>query len=85
MCSHQPSCPPADAADREAAYAVACHPEQGWSLLCNGVVAFEDSGVLLPDGRSIPPHRSPQRRQSPRPVPAGHRTHTARRPHFPRR
>jgi hypothetical protein len=53
-------CPPADAADREAAHTVACHPEQGWSLLCNGVVAFEDTGVLLPGGRSIPPHRSPQ-------------------------
>jgi hypothetical protein len=35
---------------------VASHPEQGWSLLCNGVVVFEDTGVLLPDGRSIPPH-----------------------------
>jgi len=32
-------------------------PEQGWSLLCNGVVVFADTGVLLPDGQSIPPHR----------------------------
>ena len=37
---------------------MASHPEQGWSLLCNGVVVFEDTGALLPDGRSIPPHRS---------------------------
>jgi hypothetical protein len=33
------------------------HPEQGWSLLCNGVVLFEDTGDLLPDGRVIMPHR----------------------------
>jgi hypothetical protein len=26
---------------------VACHPEQGWSLLCNGVVLFDDAGVLV--------------------------------------
>jgi predicted component of type VI protein secretion system len=26
------------------------HPEQGWSLLCNGVVLFDDAGGLLPDG-----------------------------------
>ncbi len=85
MCLHQPSCPPADAADRAAAHAVASHPEQGWSLLCNGVVAFEDTGVLLPGGQSIPPHRSSQLRRLPRPVPAGHRTHAGRLPHFPRR
>jgi hypothetical protein len=45
------------ATDREAARAVARHPEQGWSLLCNGVVLFDDTGELLPDGRVIPPHR----------------------------
>jgi Family of unknown function (DUF5999) len=57
MCQHQPSCPRADASDREAAHVMASHPEQGWSLLCNGVVVFEDTGALLPDGRSIPPHQ----------------------------
>jgi hypothetical protein len=36
---------------------VVSHPEQGWSLLCNGIVMFEDTGALLPDGRSIPPHQ----------------------------
>jgi Family of unknown function (DUF5999) len=35
---------------------VVAHPEQGWSLLCNGVVVFEDTGDLLPDGRIIAPH-----------------------------
>ena len=59
MCSHQPPCPPADAVDREAARAVVCHPEQGWSLLCNGVIVFEDTGELLPDGSCVEPHRGP--------------------------
>ena len=36
---------------------MASHPEQGWSLLCNGVVLFEDTGELLPDGRVVAPHR----------------------------
>lgn len=33
------------------------HPEQGWSLLCNGVILFDDTGELLPDGVIVPPHR----------------------------
>lgn len=57
MCQHQTQCPSADSADRESARLVAHHPEQGWSLLCNGVVLFEDTGELLPDGRAIAPHR----------------------------
>lgn len=57
MCQHQPPCPTADSADREAAHLVAHHPEQGWSLLCNGVLLFEDTGELLPDGQIIAPHR----------------------------
>ena len=57
MCRHHPACPAADAPDRDAARVVASHPEQGWSLLCNGVVIFEDTGELLPDGASIAPHR----------------------------
>ncbi|GGS97246.1 hypothetical protein GCM10010254_16390 [Streptomyces chromofuscus] len=59
MCQHQPPCPTADSADRESARLVAHHPEQGWSLLCNGVVLFEDTGELLPDGQIIAPHRLP--------------------------
>lgn len=55
MCQHQPACPAATARDHAAARAVARHPEQGWSLLCNGVVLFDDSGELLPDGRPIDP------------------------------
>jgi Family of unknown function (DUF5999) len=57
MCQHQPTCPSADSPDREAAHTVAHHPEQGWSLLCNGVLLFEDTGELLPDGQIIAPHR----------------------------
>jgi hypothetical protein len=59
MCEHQPPCPNAEAVDRDAARVVSCHPEQGWSLLCNGVIMFEDTGELLPDGSCIQPHRGP--------------------------
>ena len=56
MCSHQPTCPPVTdgIANPLTARVVADHPEQGWSLLCNGVVRFDDGGALLPDGTSIP-------------------------------
>jgi hypothetical protein len=57
MCQHQPQCPRAEAPGRGAARVVASRPEQGWSLLCNGVLLFEDTGELLPDGRLISPHR----------------------------
>ena len=56
MCTHQPPCPSADRADRDAARSVACHPEQGWSLLCNGVIVFDDMGEILPGGQAVPPH-----------------------------
>jgi hypothetical protein len=59
MCQHRPSCPSADSPDREAAHTVASHPEQGWSLLCNGVILFDDTGELLPDGQVVEPHRGP--------------------------
>jgi len=58
MCQHQPPCPPTDAVDHAAARVVACHPEQGWSLLCNGVVVFEDTGALLPNRQIVPPQRA---------------------------
>ena len=51
MCPHQPPCPPAD---RHAAHTVAFHPGQGWSLLCNGVIVFDDMGEILPGGRVLP-------------------------------
>lgn len=46
-CQHRPRCPGASARDRTAACIVASHPEQGWSLLCNGIVLFDDAGVLV--------------------------------------
>ena len=57
MCPHTPRCPDPSGPDREAARTVVSHPEQGWSLLCNGIVIFEDTGELLPGGAAIAPHR----------------------------
>jgi hypothetical protein len=61
MCQHLSPCPTADATDREAARIVVTFREQGWSLLCNGVIVFEDTGEILPDGSMIEPHRGPAR------------------------
>lgn len=52
-CQHNPPCPSVEATDRDAAHVIAAHPEQGWSLLCNGIVMFDDFGELLPDGRCL--------------------------------
>ena len=57
QCAHRPTCPPADAADHDAARVVRAHPEQGWNLLCNGVVVFDDTGEILPDRQVVAPHR----------------------------
>jgi hypothetical protein len=54
-CWHCPRCPDALAPDRSAARVVASQPGQGWSLLCNGVVLFDDGGALLADGRTVTP------------------------------
>ena len=45
-CPHTPVCPAAGDRNRTAAVIVAAHPEQGWYLLCNGVIIFDDSGYL---------------------------------------
>lgn len=68
-CPHEPNCPDANAVDRDAAHVITSHPEQGWSRLCNGVIVFEDTGELLPDGRTIAPHRGPAP-HTPAPAPA---------------
>ena len=57
MCAHRTPCPEADSEARDLAAVVSSHPEQGWRLLCNGVVLFDDTGELLPDGGVIAPHR----------------------------
>jgi len=51
MCTHDPACPPADAIDWWAARNITAHPGQGWTLLCNGALVFDDRGALLPDGK----------------------------------
>jgi len=58
MCQHQPRCPQWPAPDHLAARIVAAHPAQGWSLLCNGVIVFDDGGELLPGGRAVGLDRS---------------------------
>lgn len=59
MCSHTPPCPPADGPDGEGAKIVARDSGMGSHRLCNGIVTFEDTGALLPDGRIIEPHIAP--------------------------
>jgi hypothetical protein len=57
MCQHRPACPAAAASDGPAAHVIVAHPEQGWSLLCNGVILFEDGGLLMPSSSSSEPSR----------------------------
>ncbi|MFE0799529.1 DUF5999 family protein [Streptomyces sp. NPDC058812] len=59
MCTHRPSCPAAGspAARSVTVHVVAAHPEQGWNLLCDGTIVFDDTGELRPDGRVVAPHR----------------------------
>ena len=64
MCHHTNQCPDAASDVRDLAAVVSSHPEQGWSLLCNGVVLFDDGGQLLPDRRAAAPRR-PARRPLP--------------------
>ena len=55
VCTHVPRCPAVTAPERLAARSVVVHPEQGWTLLCNGIVVFEDGGLLLPNGAAVAP------------------------------
>jgi hypothetical protein len=57
MCHHQPRCPRWQAPDHLAARIVADQSGQGWSLLCNGVIVFDDGGELLPDSHALAPDR----------------------------
>jgi hypothetical protein len=58
MCHHPKTCPDAISEARDLAAVVSSHPEQGWRLLCNGVVLFDDDGELLPDGRAVTDHHT---------------------------
>ncbi|MEV6421726.1 DUF5999 family protein [Streptomyces sp. NPDC051662] len=57
MCIHQPECPSAAAPDFQSARVVLQCPEIGYSRLCNGIVLFDDTGYLKPDGECDPPRR----------------------------
>lgn len=57
-CNHVPRCPAPSAPERLNSLVAASHPEQGWNLLCNGVVLFDDGGALLPTGEAIAPPRT---------------------------
>ncbi|QKV90417.1 hypothetical protein HUT19_40925 [Streptomyces sp. NA02950] len=57
MCPHTPRCPAADATDADAAHPIAIRLEQGWTLLCNGVLLFDDTGEIRPDLEVVPPRR----------------------------
>ncbi len=57
MCPHESPCPAANAPDGDAAAVTARVDAQGWVLLCNGVIRFDDGGELFPDGRVVAPHR----------------------------
>ena len=46
-CLHVPPCPPADHPDNEAARVVSNHSDQGWSMLCNGVIVFDELDAML--------------------------------------
>ena len=56
MCEHQPCCPSADATDACTAQVRSAHQEQGWCLLCNGVIVFDDGGAIFPDGHVAEAH-----------------------------
>ena len=56
-CQHHPPCPSAGRRDALAAVVVAAHPGQGWYLLCNGVIAFDDTGAIA-GSSAIPPRRA---------------------------
>jgi hypothetical protein len=53
-CSHQPPCPAIGEPGQLAARIVASHPEQGWNLLCNGIIVFDDTGAIA-GNRAIEP------------------------------
>jgi hypothetical protein len=59
-CQHQPPCPPAGQPGCLTAVIIAAHPEQGWNLLCNGVVVFEDTGAIVA-GHVVAPRRAATR------------------------
>ena len=46
MCAHDPRCAEQDSPLAGTARVVVAHYEQGWCLLCNGVIRFDDGTEL---------------------------------------
>lgn len=59
MCTHVPTCPSSDSTDHAAARVLVHQDDLGWSLLCNGVIVFDDTGEILPGGRAVAPQHRP--------------------------
>ncbi|MFD7552214.1 DUF5999 family protein [Streptomyces sp. NPDC059816] len=51
-CGHEPRCPSAAATDGATARTVTAQESQGWAVLCNGLIVFDDGGCVLPGGRA---------------------------------
>jgi hypothetical protein len=58
MCTHTPPCPTAQAPDHAFARVMVRQDDIGWSLLCNRVIVFDDTGEILPDGTVLAPDRA---------------------------
>jgi hypothetical protein len=74
VCPHTPACPAAGDPGHDAAHIIVERPEQGWVLLCNGIVRFDDLGELDPAGNLLlepPPLPAPRRRNVPGARPPG--------------
>lgn len=55
-CQHKPKCPSAYSEHPTTAVIVVRHDDdQGWNLLCNGVVTLHGGGYILPNGVTIAP------------------------------
>lgn len=46
-CTHAPVCPPVSDPAAGTARVRVDHSEQGWELLCNGAIRFDDDGDLI--------------------------------------
>ncbi|WP_439794476.1 DUF5999 family protein [Streptomyces agglomeratus] len=69
LCAHHPECPSAEASDGQAAQVRVHRPEAGWSVLCNGMLLFDDTGCLRPDGVIVKPSRPlPSAQEAPQAV-----------------
>jgi hypothetical protein len=53
MCTHEPQRPATGDIARAAARVIASHPEQGWGLLCNGIVFSAAAGSAEKPGWAV--------------------------------